>query len=211
MKTTIAALIISTVTALGQGYLNFTWDPNTEPDLDGYYFYTQLREPQPDGSIKITGLTKDTVVAPPYRKDALLPNKSYQFFITAFNTNKQESDPSSILIIDTPVEPVTAPAGLSTVIDLVKKAATISWSPNPSAESVIRYELKLTDIATQTPIEVRTTDTAVTLTIDPAVYYQLDLTAVNILGRAVTRTMIFGKLSAPKRLIFEGKITWELE
>lgn len=209
MLSAAAAFAQSNIT----GSLNFRWDPNTEPDLAGYRFHSFERITNPDGSTGIVGIGKDDLpgVNTTFTKTGLLPNKSYQFYVTAYNEGRLESEPSNVVQVDTPVAAATAPANLTAAVDYGFNTATISWLPNPAEQEIIAYEVSLDRLPSGEKLTVRTTDTSVVIPIEAGAYYTVSVTAIGPINRATATTMILGKLNAPKRLIFEGKVTWEFE
>lgn len=99
----------------GPGHLQaesvtLAWDPNTEPDLAGYYIYygEQGAAPQRVDAGLNTTLTIDD----------LTPGLTYVFYATAFNTANLESDPSESVTYTfpdaQPVPPAWAVSGDTT-------------------------------------------------------------------------------------------------
>ena len=67
------------------------WNPNTESDLAGYRVYV-LREDLDTQVFDVGNVTSISFV------DIFVPeNKGYSFFVTAYDTSGNESDPSRIV------------------------------------------------------------------------------------------------------------------
>lgn len=76
-------------------YIDLSWEPNTEPDLAGYFVYRQLARPNGDVQGPLARLTPSPVIAPAYRDVAVSPGQRYIYWVTAVDASGNESAPSA--------------------------------------------------------------------------------------------------------------------
>ena len=77
--------------------ITLVWDPNTEPDLEGYKCYYGLISRDYEYTVVIGNQTVCTVTD-------LKPGETYYFTVTAYNTGGFESDYSEELTYTVPTE-----------------------------------------------------------------------------------------------------------
>lgn len=97
----LALLFLHSLTAHGSN-VQFVWQANTESDLAGYRLYCQdLNEPHPTVNAvgKVTTCTATDLV----------PGRTYDFYLTAYNLAGLESDPSTVVRIAVPPDDSTTP------------------------------------------------------------------------------------------------------
>jgi len=96
----VAVLALCATPAFADKDITFAWDPNSEPDLDGYRLYMTDTVGQytygPDAAIATTDQTTVTV---------RVPDGSWYFVVTAFDTSERESGPSNEVTSDGPSAP----------------------------------------------------------------------------------------------------------
>ena len=68
--------------------IDLSWEPNTEPDLAGYYVYRRT------ASTPATRLTPTPLPGPAYRDTTAIPGQRYIYTITAIDTSGNESPPT---------------------------------------------------------------------------------------------------------------------
>ena len=68
--------------------IDLSWEPNTEPDLAGYYVYRRTT------SAPATRLTPTPLPGPAYRDLAATPGQRYIYTVTAIDTSGNESPPT---------------------------------------------------------------------------------------------------------------------
>jgi len=76
--------------------VTFEWDPNTEPDLDGYNFYWGYSKRDYTFSADVGNQTTYTVTG-------LIPGLTYYFAVTAYNTDGLESGYSDEVVYTVPI------------------------------------------------------------------------------------------------------------
>jgi hypothetical protein len=118
-------------------YLTLAWDPNTEPDLAGYWVYYGTASREYADSIDVGNITT-------YQLDNLLDGVTYFIAVTAYDTSGNESDFSHEVsgagITDPTNAPPTADAGPD---QTVREGATVtldassSWDPDDGIASYL--------------------------------------------------------------------------
>jgi hypothetical protein len=88
---------LATVPSSGNSapYIDLSWEPNTEPDLAGYFVYRQLIRLNGDLQGPLARLTQSPVTAPAYRDVAVHPGQRYSYWVTAVDASGNESAPSA--------------------------------------------------------------------------------------------------------------------
>jgi fibronectin type 3 domain-containing protein len=76
-------------------YIDLSWEPNSEPDLAGYFVYRQLARPNGDPQGPLGKMTPLPIAAPAYRDVAVAPGQRYIYFVTAVDASGNESAPSA--------------------------------------------------------------------------------------------------------------------
>jgi hypothetical protein len=71
--------------------IDLSWEPNTEPDLAGYYVYRRTT------SNSATRLTPTPLPGPAYRDTTAIPGQHYIYTVTAIDTSGNESPPTPAL------------------------------------------------------------------------------------------------------------------
>lgn len=204
----LSVMCLASIAQTATGSLAFKWDPNTEPDLAGYEFYTE-EVLTPDGLP--VWVEKDVIPGqvPFFLKRGIRPGKLYRFSVLAFDDKQRKSDRSESLIVNTAVPDATAPSGLNIVI--AADQAVLSWTANPEEQDIIQYHVSILEIGGNEPQIIKTKETSISFPINPDAYYILTVTAFGPMSKASSQAAITGKLMKPKRITFEGKITWELD
>ncbi len=125
-------------TFLLKSYIYLKWNPNSEPDVEGYQIYMNDTGVGSDGPYHIinTSFGKDTE----YYLEDFIEKTTYYFKIRAFDevpNISPFSDFDDITILD--MTPPSAPTGLA-VIDKTYTSLTLSWNQNPE-DDVVGYIL----------------------------------------------------------------------
>ncbi len=76
-------------------YIDLSWEPNSEPDLAGYFVYRQLARPNGDPQGPLGKMTPLPIAAPAYRDVAVAPGQRYIYLVTAVDASGNESAPSA--------------------------------------------------------------------------------------------------------------------
>ncbi len=76
-------------------YIDLSWEPNSEPDLAGYFVYRQLARPNGDPQGPLGKMTPLPIAAPAYRDVAVTPGQRYIYTVTAVDASGNESAPSA--------------------------------------------------------------------------------------------------------------------
>lgn len=71
-------------------FIDLTWSPNTDPDLEGYHVYRQ--EPGTANWIK---LTPDPLKSPAFRDERAVPGTTYNYAVSAIDVRGNESQRSA--------------------------------------------------------------------------------------------------------------------
>lgn len=133
ISSVIFAAIVFLITAAGNAAtVQLQWDPNSEPDLAGYKIYYKADSPSLpfDGvgavegasPVDVHNITTATI-------NGLDPNHSYNFAITAYNTEGVESSYSNIVSISESAAPVI---GISSPLSGSNVAGTVSINVSAS-------------------------------------------------------------------------------
>lgn len=205
MLLSVACLASNAQQAVGS--LSFKWEPNTEPNIVGYEFYTEEVE-TPDGP-PITSERDVVVGQSTFVKKGIKPGKLYRFSVLAFDDKQRTSARSDPVIINTAVPDATAPEGLFFAI--AADTALLSWEPNPEDQNIIQYHVNVLEVGADQPRVIKTKDTSISFPINPDAYYIVTVTAFGPMSKASAQAVIAGKIGKPKRLTVEGKITYEFE
>jgi parallel beta-helix repeat protein len=160
--------------------ITLSWEPNTEPDINGYNIFINDTESGPTGNFHPihTVLGSDTTYKVGGLKDALL----YHFKIKAFDKSMSNSSYSNVASTSTfDLTPPKAPSGLN-VIDSSPTTLTLTWNPNPEPNIIgyliYRSKSSLTPFEQITPEEVNDTEYTDTELPESTTYYY-KITAVN--------------------------------
>ncbi len=76
-------------------YIDLSWEPNTEPDLAGYYVYRQQASADGAALGPMVKLMQSITAAPAYRDVAVAPGQRYIYQVTAVDASGNESAPSA--------------------------------------------------------------------------------------------------------------------
>ena len=99
---TLAALCISFATSSSAAnQIILSWDPNTEPDLEGYVLYG--KQGSPDPPFDYVDSYPEVDLADPLNPRAVITDLesdiTYYFAVTAYDTEGNESDYSNIVSV----------------------------------------------------------------------------------------------------------------
>ncbi len=112
----IALILVFTMVTAGWAISTFTWDANTEPDLAGYHLYRsdtsgvytlELIDGRWVGSGWIADIPAGTETF-----DYTVPEGTWYFVMTAYDTSDNESGPSNEVSQTTDTTPPDPPTGL---------------------------------------------------------------------------------------------------
>jgi hypothetical protein len=146
--------------SLSQGFaadITLEWDANTEPDLHHYVVYWGTSPRGIQDYLNNSGYIDKSQTT--YTVIGLNPDQyTYYFAAKAFDTELLESDYCAE--IDTKPPQITSPPTVTSVTDTT---ATIEWSTDERANSVVNYRKELTTYTTIT-IDQSVTNHSVTLT-----------------------------------------------
>jgi hypothetical protein len=113
-----AALLLSVFTPFARSdSIGLTWAPNSESDLAGYKLYRGSSSGKYDW-VKDVGLS--TII----QVDNLTPNQTYYFAVTAYNTQKIESEPSNVVEF-TPIPEVIPPEAIGDSISVAEDSSKV--------------------------------------------------------------------------------------
>jgi fibronectin type 3 domain-containing protein len=108
----------------GDGEVDLTWSPNSEPDLAGYNVYYRLT-----GTTSWTRDNSSLVTTTSWTVDGLTNGVNYDFAITAVDTEPNESAFSSVVVVkpkDTTIP--DTPTGLAATAG--NREVDLTWDPN---------------------------------------------------------------------------------
>lgn len=92
----ISSIALAATAHALSGQVTVAWDPNPETDIAGYNVYYGVVGAGVTNKVSPGNTTQQQVVS-------LQPHTQYWFYVTAFNTEGLESDPSQVLTYTTPV------------------------------------------------------------------------------------------------------------
>lgn len=119
MRTFLITLLLSIVAAnAATNKVTVAWDPNPEPDIAEYRIYYGVTASGVTNSIAVGTATQGDVLP-------LWGGLEYWFFVTAKNTAGLESDPSTVLLYETPAIKPNAPTGLVLTFELLTSTDVI--------------------------------------------------------------------------------------
>ncbi len=157
-----------------------SWDPNTEPDLAGYKVYSGTASGIYGTPIDTGNLTTQTVTG--------LSSGTYFFAVTAYDTSGNESgfsnEVSKTISTSDPTPPILAAI---TPTNITSNSATIAWTTDEPADSMIEYGTTTTYGST-TPLDT-TLVTAHSQTITallPATTYNYRVVSKDASGNAAS-------------------------
>src|SRR6267142_4908412 len=102
LLSTLALFFLSVTPHVKAGSVSLQWDPNPEPDIDGYRVYYGTSSGSYNQQINVGNTTAATV-------SNLTNGSTYFFVVTAFNTVVMESLPSNEVSASVPVGPTPTP------------------------------------------------------------------------------------------------------
>ena len=76
-------------------YIDLSWEPNSEPDLEGYRVYRQLARPDGSPQGPLARLTALPIAVPAFRDVAVRAGQGYIYSVTAVDAAGNESAPSA--------------------------------------------------------------------------------------------------------------------
>lgn len=115
------------VAEVGNGFVTLSWSRNEEGDMDGYFVYR-------DG-VRITGLWKGIR----YTDTGVTNGETYSYYVTAVDTNGNESQPSATVEATPHIAPPAVPVGLR--VNPGNEQVQVMWQPNqePDLAGYILY------------------------------------------------------------------------
>ncbi|MDR3177492.1 MAG: hypothetical protein LBT96_00765 [Campylobacteraceae bacterium] len=126
---------LSDITEIG-----LEWSPSYDLKVEGYYLYRAYADNN-TGSLDRVAVINDRYVSH-YIDTKLSPQTNYIYRISAFNKEKQESEPSAPIIVSTKtaIEPISFVQAITNLPNRIK----IIWRPHPS-ERVSSYIVERND------------------------------------------------------------------
>jgi len=126
---------LDAVTGVGEGEIDITWNPNTEPDFDHYRLERCLA---PDFG---PGTDPFDLPEPAYHDSGLDPGETYYYRVIAVDEHANESDPSNTDSAAAQDLPPSAPTGLTATTGVGEGEITVSWIPSPEPD-VVQYRIE---------------------------------------------------------------------
>ena len=115
---------LDAVTGVGEGEIDITWNPNTEPDFDHYRLERCLA---PDFG---PGTDPFDLPEPVYHDSGLDPGETYYYRVIAVDENANESGPSNTDSATAQDLPPAAPTGVAAAPGVGEGEIDITWNPN---------------------------------------------------------------------------------
>jgi len=75
--------------------IDLSWNPNSEPDLAGYFVYRRPVGPSSESQAPPIKLTPNPIPGPAYRDLSATPGQTYAYTVTAIDNSNNESTPST--------------------------------------------------------------------------------------------------------------------
>ncbi|HUR44634.1 MAG TPA: fibronectin type III domain-containing protein [Candidatus Saccharimonadales bacterium] len=99
--------------------VTLSWDPNTEPDIAGYFLYIGTNSGNYSVSNWVGNVTANT-------PDGLVEGMEYFFVVTAYNTSGLESDFSNEIAVRIPAGGQNGPPEISNIPDIIIEAGSVT-------------------------------------------------------------------------------------
>ncbi|HEX7860555.1 MAG TPA: fibronectin type III domain-containing protein [Verrucomicrobiae bacterium] len=172
-----AGVFVSAVTATNINAATLVWNANPEPDVAGYKVFW--------GETNVSPMTIDVgkVTERPFTN--LVAGRTYQFYLTAYNTAGLESSPSSTILYTQPAS--VAPAAPSQLVasGVSQNEIALRWTDNSANETGFRVLRKIGATGTYTSVQLAANTPSYTdFNVSPATEYFYKVQAFNSAGNS---------------------------